>query len=136
MLPDPLPGNVADFPNFTWREYGQRAGVWRLFRLFEEAGVPMSLTMNAKMGTERPEVIRFGLDRGWEVVAHNYEQGELLTRYTFDPAAERDLIRRTLEVYKQVCGRPARGWLSSSLRSTPTRPTSWQKTGCCFSATT
>ena len=28
-LPDPLPGNVADFPNFTWREYGQRVFVRR-----------------------------------------------------------------------------------------------------------
>lgn len=26
ILPDVLPGNVADFPNYTWREYGQRAG--------------------------------------------------------------------------------------------------------------
>ena len=43
MLPDPMPGNVADFPNFTWREYGQRVGVWRLFDVFEEAGVPLSV---------------------------------------------------------------------------------------------
>jgi allantoinase len=132
MLPDPLPGNVADFPNFTWREYGQRVGVWRLFRLFEEAGVPMSLTMNATMGLERPEVIRWGLERNWEIVAHNYEQGELLTRYTFDPAAERELIKRTLEVYQQVCGRKARGWLSSSLRSTPNTPDILAENGLLF----
>ena len=27
ILPDPLPGNVPDFPNYTWREYGQRRGL-------------------------------------------------------------------------------------------------------------
>ena len=30
ILPDPIPGNVADYPNFSWREYGQRVGIWRM----------------------------------------------------------------------------------------------------------
>ena len=29
-LPDPVPGNVVDWPNYSWREYGQRVGIWRL----------------------------------------------------------------------------------------------------------
>ncbi len=122
MLPDPLPGNVADFPNFTWREYGQRVGVWRMFRLFEEMGVPFSCTANAKTMLERPEIIEHAMARGWEIVPHNYEQGELLTRYTFDMDKERELIDATLKVYEQVVGRKAKGWLSSSLRSTPNTP--------------
>jgi hypothetical protein len=24
ILPDTLPGDIPDFPNYTWREYGQR----------------------------------------------------------------------------------------------------------------
>jgi peptidoglycan/xylan/chitin deacetylase (PgdA/CDA1 family) len=122
MLPDPLPGNVADFPNFTWREYGQRVGVWRLFRLFEEAGVPLSCTINAKTALERPEIVDHAKARGWELVAHNYEQGELLTRHAFDEAKEREVIRATLDVYERAVGRKARGWLSSSLRGTPRTP--------------
>ena len=35
-----LPGNVYDNPNYTWREYGQRVGVWRMFDIFDEFGVP------------------------------------------------------------------------------------------------
>jgi peptidoglycan/xylan/chitin deacetylase (PgdA/CDA1 family) len=122
MLPDPLPANVADFPNFTWREYGLRVGVWRLFRVFEEAGVPLSCTINAKTALERREIVDYVKARGWELVAHNFEQGELLTRYTFDEAKEREAIRATLEVYEKAVGRKARGWLSSSLRGTPRTP--------------
>ena len=122
MLPDSLPGNVADYPNFTWREYGQRVGVWRMFRLFEEMGVPFSVTINAKTALERPEIVEYANARGWEIVAHNYEQGELLTRHTFDIEKERALIDATLAVYEKVVGRKARGWLSSSLRSTPNTP--------------
>lgn len=122
MLPDSLPGNVADYPNFTWREYGQRVGVWRMFRLFEEMGAPFSVTINAKTALERPEIVEYANARGWEIVAHNYEQGELLTRHTFDIDKERAVIDATLAVYEKVVGRKARGWLSSSLRSTPNTP--------------
>ena len=132
MLPDPLPGNVADFPNFTWREYGQRVGVWRLFRLFESFGVPLSCTINAKTALERPEIVQHANNRGWEIVAHNYEQGELLTRHTFDVARERSVIDATLAVYEKVVGRPARGWLSSSLRSTPNTPDLLAERGLLF----
>ena len=113
-----LPGNVYDNPNYTWREYGQRVGVWRMFDVFDRAGVPATCTMNAKMGLERRAVIDAALARGWEILAHNYVQSELLTDFFFDEAQEREVIRATLQVYREVCGRPARGWLSSSLRCT------------------
>jgi peptidoglycan/xylan/chitin deacetylase (PgdA/CDA1 family) len=113
-----LPGNVYDNPNYTWREYGQRVGVWRMFDIFDEFGVPSTCTMNAKMGLERRAVIDAALKRGWEIVAHNYVQTELLADYSFDEAKEREVIRETLRVYKEVCGKPAKGWLSSSLRCT------------------
>lgn len=113
-----LPGNVYDNPNFTWREYGQRVGVWRLFDLFDAEGVPASCTMNAKMALKRQAVIDAVRDRGWEIVPHNYVQDELLTDHMFDEAAERDVIRRTLDVYEKTVGKRPKGWLSSSLRST------------------
>ena len=118
IIPDSLPGNVADFPNYAWREYGQRVGVWRLLDIFDRAGVPASCTMNAKTGLERRAVIDAVNQRGWELVAHNYSQTELLTNYAFEPEREREIIRETLRVYADVVGRPAKGWLSSSLRCT------------------
>ena len=38
ILPDTLPGRVADFPNYSWREYGQRVGIWRQFAAVRRAG--------------------------------------------------------------------------------------------------
>ena len=113
-----LAGNVYDNPNWTWREYGQRVGVWRMIDLFDKAGVPATCTMNAKMGLERRAVIDAALQRNWEIVAHNFVQSDLLTDFTFDENKEREVIRETLRVYEEVCGKPAKGWLSSSLRST------------------
>ena len=131
-LPDPLPGNVPDFHNYTWREYGQRVGIWRLIDTFDAAGAPASCTMNAKMGLERREAVDAALERGWELVAHNYEQGDLLTNYHDDRDAEAKLIRETLEVYEKVVGRKAKGWLSSSLRGTENTADILAEQGCIF----
>jgi peptidoglycan/xylan/chitin deacetylase (PgdA/CDA1 family) len=132
ILPDMLPGNVADFPNYSWREYGQRVGLWRMLRELDAAGVPASCTMNAVTGLRRRAMIDAILERGWELVAHNYEQGELLTRYAHDPEGERRVIHATLEVFERVTGRRARGWLSSSLRGTPRTPEILAEYGALF----
>lgn len=118
LITDPMPGNVYDNPNWTWREYGQRVGIWRMFDIFEQAGIRVSCTMNAKMGLERREIIQAAIDRGYELLAHNYVQTDLLSNYHADPKTERQVIRDTLKVYRDVVGKPAKGWLSSSLRCT------------------
>jgi allantoinase len=118
ILPDAMPGNVPDFPNYTWREYGQRVGVWRLFEMFDACGVTPGVTINAVTALRRRAMLDAALQRGCEILAHNYEQGELLTDYAHDPRTEREVIARTLAVYEQAVGRKAKGWLSSSLRGT------------------
>jgi allantoinase len=109
---------VPDFPNYTWREYGQRVGVWRFFELFDELGLKASCTVNGAVCERRRPMVDAAVQRGWEILAHNYEQGELLTDFAHDPEAERQVILRTLKAYAEVVGKPARGWLSSSLRGT------------------
>ncbi len=132
ILPDVLPGNVPDFPNFTWREYGQRVGVWRLFELFDSLGVRPSCPVNALTCERRRQIVDAALAQGYELVPHNYEQGELLTDFANDPAKEREIITRTLEIYEQTVGRPAKGWLSSSLRGTLHTPGILAEQGLIF----
>lgn len=132
ILPDVLPGDTEDFPNFTWREYGQRVGVWRLFDLFDELGVAPSCTANAVTFERRKAMTDAVLERGWELVAHNWEQGELLTDYAKDPDAERALILRTLDAFEKATGRRSRGWLSSSLRGTCRTADTLAEYGCSF----
>ena len=118
ILPDILPGRVVDFPNFTWREYGQRVGIWRLIELFDKLGAKASCTTNAVTFERRRAMTDAVLERGWELLTHNWEQGELLTDYANDPAREREVVMRTLDAFEKYTGRKSKGWLSSSLRGT------------------
>jgi peptidoglycan/xylan/chitin deacetylase (PgdA/CDA1 family) len=121
-IPHPLPGDVWDTANWTWREYGQRVGVWRLIDVFDEAGVKPSCTVNGMIMTERKRIVDAVNQRGWELVPHNWAQNDLLTYYAGKPELERAVIKRTLEQYVQAIGRPAKAWLSSALRGTAYTP--------------
>ena len=67
-----LPARIPDFNNHTWREYGHRVGIWRLYDIFDEAGVPASCTVNGIMCEQRPQIVTAASKRGWELIAHNY----------------------------------------------------------------
>lgn len=132
ILPDVLPGRVPDFPNYTWREYGQRVGIWRLYELFDQLGAKASCTTNAVTFDRRRAMVQAVLDRGWELLAHNWEQGELLSDHAGDPAKEREIVLRTLAKYEAETGRKAKGWLSSSLRGTLQTADILAEQGCTF----
>jgi allantoinase len=132
ILPDSLPGDTPDFPNFTWREYGQRVGVWRLFELFDQLGVAPSCTTNAVTFERRQAMTDAVLERGWELLTHNWEQGELLTDFAKDPDKERDIVLRSLAQFERFTGRKSKGWLSSSLRSTLQTADILAEYGCTF----
>lgn len=132
ILPDVLAGDTPDFPNYSWREYGQRVGIWRLFDLFDEMGIKASCTTNAVTFERRKAMTDACLERGWELLAHNWEQGELLTDFAHDPAKERDIVLRSLEQYERFVGKRAKGWLSSSLRGTLQTADILAEHGCTF----
>jgi allantoinase len=132
ILPDILPGNTPDFPNFAWREYGQRIGIWRLLDLFDSLGAKASCTANAVTFERRRAMTDAVLERGWELLAHNWEQGELLTSFAHDPEREREIVLRTLDLYEKYTGRKAKGWLSSSLRGTLQTADMLAEYGCTF----
>jgi allantoinase len=121
-IPHEVAGDVIDTANWSWREYGQRVGIWRMMNVFDKFAVAPSCTFNGAMVVERRRVIEAVNERDWELVPHNWIQTDLLTNYAHNPDQEREVIRRTLDAYENVVGRPAKSWLSSSIRGTRHTP--------------
>ena len=65
---------IPDMPNWTWYEYGMRVGFWRLLRALDTAGVPPTMSINAKVCETYPEVAAAARDADWEFMAHSYVQ--------------------------------------------------------------
>ncbi len=113
-----LPARIPDFNNHSWREYGHRIGIWRLYDIFDEAKVPASCTVNGILCERHPQIVMAAAKRGYELIAHNYIQTEFMINYREDRAKEKAVIKRVLDLIEKTTGTRPKGWLSSSLRCT------------------
>jgi peptidoglycan/xylan/chitin deacetylase (PgdA/CDA1 family) len=109
-----------DVLNYSWRDYGNRVGVWRLLDLFDDLALPASVLVNASIYDYCPEVMDAVRARGDEVVGHGRTNSE--RQGVLDEDGERALIRDCTRVIEKAEGRAPAGWLGpwiSQSRVTP-----------------
>jgi allantoinase len=88
-------------------EYGSRAGLWRLLRLFRERRIAVTV-FGVAMALERnPAAVEAMLEDGHEVASHgwrwiNYQQ--------IDEKTEREHVSRAVVVIKRLTGNAPEGW--------------------------
>ena len=57
---------LPDVPNWSWHEYGMRAGFWRQFKALTERNIPVTLAINGNVCTTYPRVASAALEAGFE----------------------------------------------------------------------
>jgi putative urate catabolism protein len=88
-------------------EYGSRAGVWRLLRLFERYGVPVTIFGVALAMKRNPAVVEAFLEAGHEIASHGWRW----INYQWVPEAEeRADLERAIEVHTRLTGERPLGW--------------------------
>jgi peptidoglycan/xylan/chitin deacetylase (PgdA/CDA1 family) len=104
------PDQAQSHSVYSWRDYGNRVGVWRLFELLDELGLPAEAQMNTEIYTVAPDIAERLRGRGDEIVGHGAtnsdEQGHL------PEDKERELIRQVTGTIEKHEGRPPVGWMS------------------------
>jgi len=122
LNPPPTPARSAwfrplpDVLNFGLRDYGNRAGVWRMFEVLDAHSVRASISLNVALCDHFPDIAKAMADRGWEFFSH----GVYNTRYLYhmDEAQERALIRDVKASVLKYSGQTLDGWLSPALSNT------------------
>jgi putative urate catabolism protein len=88
-------------------EYGSRAGVWRLLRLFERYATPVTVFGVAMAMERNPAVVEAMLKAGHEVASHGWRW----INYQDAPEAiEREHMARAIEVHTRLTGERPLGW--------------------------
>ena len=86
------PDQAQSHSIYSWRDYGNRVGIWRMLELFDELDLPVEAQMNVAVYEHCPDIPVRLRQRGDEILGHGVtnseEQGHL------DEPAERDLIQR------------------------------------------
>lgn len=102
-----FPPTVRDLAQESMYEYGSRAGIWRLLRLFDEYDISATFFGCAVAFEQNPEVARTAAAAGHDLVSHGWRWEEHW-RLTRDE--EREHIRLAIESFEKTWGSRPNGW--------------------------
>ena len=121
-------GPQPDVLNYSWRDYGNRVGAFRLADLFAGLKLPVSLLVNAQMYEQAPQAIAAFPNA--EIVGHgrsNSERQGELTEYR-----EQRLIEETTAAIEKHAGKRPLGWLGPWISQSLTTPDLLQEAGYTY----
>jgi len=99
-----------DVLNYSWRDYGNRVGVWRCLELFDELKLPVGAIINTALYDYCPDVVAAFVRRGDELIGHGHTNSERQSDLTED--RERELLKYCRERIGKESGQIPSGWLS------------------------
>jgi peptidoglycan/xylan/chitin deacetylase (PgdA/CDA1 family) len=107
-------GMVTPYPDlrhYSLRDYGNRVGVFRVFKLLDELGISPTVAFNSKVAERYPRLMTEVTGRGWEVMANGVDMGRL-HHSGLDRQAEAALIDESFGVLRERSGQAVTGWWS------------------------
>jgi peptidoglycan/xylan/chitin deacetylase (PgdA/CDA1 family) len=105
-LPFALEGQ-RDLAVETMYEYGTRAGIWRLLRTFDKAGIPVTFFAAAVALERNPAVAEKLARRGDEAAGHGFRWSN---HFEMTRDEEREAIRRAIASIERTTGSRPLGW--------------------------
>ena len=105
-----------DVPNYNWRDYGMRVGVWRTMETLRKHDIKGTVALNSRVCALYPEVIEACTSLGWEFMGHGRTNSETISGMS--EADQRTMIPDVLETIARATGKRPRGWLGSALAET------------------
>jgi hypothetical protein len=109
-----------DVPNFTWRDWGNRVGIWRLLEALDAYRVPSAALLNSEVYDHCPQIPAAFRARGDEIVAHGRTNAE--RQADMSEAEEAAMIREVTARIAREEGAPPRGWLGPWVNETRVTP--------------
>ena len=112
-------GPQPDVLNYSWRDYGNRVGVFRLADLFDRLELPVSLLVNAEMCMHAPQAIdALQQASSWSATAAPIQSARAICRRMRKNAL---IDETTAAIHKHAGTRPT-GWLGPWISQSPLTP--------------
>jgi peptidoglycan/xylan/chitin deacetylase (PgdA/CDA1 family) len=123
-------GPAPDPRNYAWREYGLRVGIWRIFDLADEFGLPMCHLINSTVYDRCPQIVARIKARQDEIVGHGRTNSE--RQGDLDEPNEARLIREATEGLTTGHGVRPEGWMGPWISETAVTPDLLKEAGYSY----
>ena len=107
--------------NYSWRDYGNRVGIWRLFDLADELRMPLAHNTNSLLYDYAPQIFERLRKRGDEIVGHGRTNSENLHDFRWEDD-ERRAIQQVTETFTRNEGQAPKGWMGAGAYENATTP--------------
>ena len=114
-------GEPQTHRNFSWRDYGNRVGIWRFFDMFDEMKLPAAHNTNSWLYEEAPQIFEAIRRRKDEIVAHGRTNAENLHDFKWE-ADEARAIKDVTDTFTRNEGAPPKGWMGAGTYENATTP--------------
>ncbi|MDQ1813596.1 allantoinase PuuE [Massilia sp. CCM 9210] len=88
-------------------EYGSRAGLWRLLRMFEQRKLPLTVFGVAMALKRNPEAVAAFQELGHEIACHGLKW---ISYQNVDEATERAHMLEAVQIMRELTGSAPQGW--------------------------
>lgn len=88
-------------------EYGSRAGLWRLLRMFEQRQMPLTIFGVAMALKRHPEAVSAFRELGHEIACHGLKW---ISYQNIDIDTERAHMREAVQIIRELTGAAPQGW--------------------------
>ena len=124
-IPFKVPGGMTkpypDLRHYTLRDYGNRVGIYRFFRAFDQYGVKPTFAVNTRLAERVPYLMDKIKERGDEIICHGYHM-DALHYGGQDPAEESELVQKSLNILRKISGQAVAGWVGPAKNESANTP--------------
>ena len=119
-----------DVMHYSARDYGNRAGFWRMLEAFDHYQIRATASINVAVLDHFPEIRDAMVERDWDFMSH----GVYNTRYLYGMSEEeeRAFYEDTIETIRRHTGKQLKGMLGPAFTATPNTPTLMAEAGLIY----
>lgn len=100
-----------DLRHYSLREYGNRVGIYRFLRAFDDYSIAPTFAVNTGLAQRNPYLLDALTERCYEITCHGLHM-DALHYGGQDINVERNLITQSLDGLRELTGTEISGWIS------------------------
>ena len=121
-----------DVQQYSYRDYGNRVGLWRLLEVLDKHGIVCCASVNLAALDHYPEIGEAMVQRGWDFMGHGLYNTRYLYNYTVEQ--EREFYRDSIDTLKRHTGKRLKGMLGPAVSGTERTPDLMAEAGLIYHA--
>lgn len=112
-------GNLSpDWRSFTYRDFGNRIGIWRVLEALAARGLKATVALGAAAAKRHPAVVRACVEAGHGFAAHPSHATRIHASHMTE-AEERAAIAEAIRTVEEATGTRPRGWIAQDFSESP-----------------